>query len=111
MFQMMHPYMPPPPNPAPPSPFEWGRKERVSELLGDGFQLSFETGTTTLRMPSAERVWQVFVEGYGPTKMLHAAIERKAELHRDFIAFHDAYCTSNGIAMPRDYLVVIGVRR
>ena len=56
MFQMMKPYMPPPPNPAPPSPFEWGRPERVSELLGGDFDLKFETGTTVLRMPSAERV-------------------------------------------------------
>src|SRR4030095_4808990 len=29
MFQVMKRYMPPPPNPAPPSPFEWGRPERI----------------------------------------------------------------------------------
>jgi ubiquinone/menaquinone biosynthesis C-methylase UbiE len=33
MFQVMKPYMPPPPTPAPPSPFEWGRAERIRELL------------------------------------------------------------------------------
>lgn len=111
MFQMMRPYMPPPPSPAPPSPFEWGREERVRELLGADFDLSFETGTTVLRMPSGEHVWKVFSEGYGPTKTLHRTTERGDDLRRDFIAFHDAHRTPLGVAMPRDYLVVIGTRR
>ena len=111
MFQMMRPYMPPPPSPAPPSPFEWGRPERVSELLGGDFDLRFETGTTVLRMPTGEYVWKVFSEGYGPTKMLNQNTDRKDELRRDFIAFHDAHRTEGGIAMPRDYLVVVGTRR
>ena len=111
MFQMMKPYMPPPPSPAPPSPFEWGRPERVSELLGGDFDLKFETGTTVLRMPSGEHVWEVFSEGYGPTKMLHRTTDRKDDLRRDFIAFHDAHRTELGVAMPRDYLAVVGTRR
>jgi len=111
MFQMMRPYMPAPPNPAPPSPFEWGHEERVRELLGNAFDLQFETGTTVLRLPSGEAVWKVFSQGYGPTKTLHQATDRKEELRRDFIAFHEAHRTPMGIAMPRDYLVVIGTRR
>jgi SAM-dependent methyltransferase len=111
IFQVMRPYMPPPPTPAPPSPFQWGRQERVSELLGSDFDLRFETGTTVLRMPSAEYVWQVFVEGYGPTKMLHRTSDRRDDLRRDFTALHEKYKTELGIAMPRDYLVVIGTRR
>ncbi len=31
MFMVMKPYMPPPPTPAPPSPFEWGKTERIRE--------------------------------------------------------------------------------
>ena len=111
MFQMMKPYMPPAPTPAPPSPFEWGREERVRQLLGKDFDLSFETGTTVLRMPSGEAVWSVFSEGYGPTKTLYQNTSRKDELRRDFIAFHEAHRTPLGIAMPRDYLVVVGTRR
>ena len=111
LFGVMRPYMPPPPSPAPPSPFEWGRPERVSELLGGDFDLRFETGTTVLRMPSGERAWEVFCTGYGPTKMLHQTTDRKDDLRRDFIAFHEAHRTDLGIAMPRDYLVVVGTRR
>ena len=110
MFQMMRPYMPPPAA-APPSPFEWGREERVSALLGKDFDLKFETGTTVLRMPSGAAVWAIFSEGYGPTKSLFQSTARKDDLRRDFIAFHDAHATALGIAMPRDYLVVIGTRR
>jgi hypothetical protein len=42
--------------------------ERIFELLGDAFELRFEPGTTTLRMPNGESVWELFVNGYGPTK-------------------------------------------
>lgn len=111
MFAMMRPYMPPPPSPPPPSPFEWGRRERVQELLGADFDLMFEDGTTVLRMPSGEDVWRVFSQGYGPTKTLLGATPRKDELKRDFIAFHEAHRMAGGIAMPRDYLVVLGTRR
>src|SRR6187399_2441273 len=49
MFQVMKRYMPPPPNPAPPSPFEWGRPERIKELLGGAFQLRLEPGVSYYR--------------------------------------------------------------
>lgn len=111
MFQIMRPFMPQAPNPPPPSPFEWGRESRVRELLGDAFDLHFETGTTVLRMPSGETVWQVFSQGYGPTKALLAATDRKEELRRAFIDFHEAHKSPLGIAMKRDYLVTIGIRR
>ena len=113
IFQTMRPYMPTPPANPPPSPFEWGRPERVRELLGDKFELLFEAGTTTLRMPTGEAVWELFVNGYGPTKSLAASIDsqRRGQLKRDFIAFHERYRSDLGIAMPRDYLVTIGYRK
>jgi SAM-dependent methyltransferase len=82
IFKTMRPYLPPPPANPPPSPFEWGRPERVCELLGDAFDLRFETGTTTLRMPNGESVWELFVNGYGPTKTLAASLdpERREQL-------------------------------
>jgi SAM-dependent methyltransferase len=58
IFQTMRPHLPPPPGNPPPSPFEWGRPERIRELLGDAFELRFEPGTTTLRMPDGESVSQ-----------------------------------------------------
>lgn len=113
MFMVMKPYMPPPPSPAPPSPFEWGRTERIRELLSDAFDLRFEKGTSFYREPSSEAAWETFATGYGPTKTLSDNLDeaRRAELKRDFIAFHDGFTTELGICVPREYWVTIGVRR
>ncbi len=113
LFKVMKPYMPEPPSPPPPSPFEWGSREKVRQLLGSAFDLRFETGTTVLREPSGDAVWELFVAGYGPTKSLAASLdpERRESLKRDFIAYHDSFKTELGVAMPRDYLVTIGIRK
>ncbi len=83
------------------------------KLLGDAFELRFEAWTTTLRIPNGESVWELFVNGYGPTMALAASIDpgRREQLKRDFIAFHERYRSDLGIAMPRDYLTTIGYRR
>jgi SAM-dependent methyltransferase len=113
MFMVMRPYMPPPPNPAPPSPFEWGRTERIVELLGKDFDLAFEKGVSFYREPSGEAAWETFSEGYGPTKSLAGSLDndRRAELRRDFIAFHDQFPTPLGICVPREYWLTRGIRR
>jgi len=53
------------------------------------------------------------VAGYGPTKSLAATLdpERRESLKRDFIAYHENFKTELGVAMPRDYLVTIGIRK
>src|SRR5512139_1413950 len=91
MFLVMKGYMAAPPQPAPPSPFEWGRVERIAELLGAHFDLRFERGTSMYREPDGQHAWETFSTGYGPTKMLAASLddERRAALQRDFVAFHD----------------------
>ncbi len=104
------PYLPPP---AGPSPFEWGRRERVMDLLGGAFDLRFETGVTVLRLPGPAAAWGLFVEGYGPTRALAAALppDRLAAYRRDFESFYAAFRTELGIAVPREYLLAAGVRR
>jgi SAM-dependent methyltransferase len=113
MFKVMREYMPPPPTPAPPSPFEWGNPDRVRELLGSAFDLKFEKGTTTLRAPDGAAIWDLFSTGYGPTKTLAANLDagRRSGLQRDFTALHDRFKTELGVAMPREYLLTIGVRK
>ena len=77
------------------------------------FDLRFESGTTVLREPSGLAVWELFVGGYGPTKDLAGALEpeRRESLKRDFIAYHDGFKSELGVAMSRDYLVTIGIRK
>jgi SAM-dependent methyltransferase len=112
MFGLIRAYMPPP-EPAPPSPFEWGRPERVRELLGEAFDLRFEPGTSFYREPSAEAAWETFSRGFGPLRSLVERLdpERREQLRREFVAFHDRYRTELGITMPREYLLTVGIRR
>jgi SAM-dependent methyltransferase len=113
MFQVMRPYMAPPPSPPPPSPFAWGDQKRVEELLGRAFDLRFELGTSVLRAPSGEWVWELFATSYGPTRALAGSLEpeRREVLRRDFVAYHERFRGVLGIAMPREYLVIVGTRR
>jgi hypothetical protein len=113
MFKVMKPYMAAPPNPAPPSPFEWGRLERVRELLNDKFDPKFECGTSFYREPSGEAAWERFSTSYGTTKALANALDedRRADLKRDFVSFHDRFRTELGICVPREYLLTLGIRR
>jgi SAM-dependent methyltransferase len=112
MFEVMKPYMPPPPNPAPRSPFEWGRTERVRELLGHAFQLRFENGMSYYREPSGDAAWDTFSKGYGPTRSLATALDpdRRAALREDFTAFYASFATELGICVPREYWLTMGVR-
>ena len=112
MFAVMRRYMPPPPNPAPPSPFEWGRVERIRELLGQAFELRFEPAVSYYREPSSDAAWKTFSQGYGPTRALAASLdaERRASLRADFTAFHAGFGTDLGICVPREYLLTVGAR-
>jgi SAM-dependent methyltransferase len=112
MFEVMRRYMPPPPSGAH-SPFEWGRTERIRELLGNAFELRFEQGVSYYREPSAEAAWDTFSRGYGPTKSLANSLdpERREALRRDFIAFHAEFPTPLGITVPRTYWLTLGTRR
>jgi SAM-dependent methyltransferase len=113
MFGVLKPYMAPPPSPAPPSPFAWGSRERLRELLGGAFDLKFEEGVTVAREPSAAALTEIFFTGYGPTKVLLASLDpaRKEALRRDFTELHAKYGTDLGVQVPRDYLLAVGVRR
>jgi hypothetical protein len=49
---------------------------------------------------------------YGPTKALAASLDdaKRADLRRDFIAFHDGFPTPLGISVPREYWVTRGIQ-
>jgi len=110
MFAVMAPYMPAPP---PSSPFDWGSESRVTELLGDTFELQLEEHVSTLRVPSGEDYWELFSTSYGPTKTLADSLgERREDLHRDWVEFFETNYRDNGeIAHTREFLLVLGTRR
>jgi len=113
MFKIIKRYMPAPQGTPPPSPFEWGRPERVRELLGEAFDLGFENGTSYYREPNGRTAWRTFSEGYGPVRTLAGKLnaERRARFEEEFTAFHDSFADELGITVPRTYQVVRGTRR
>jgi hypothetical protein len=112
MFKVMAPFQPPPP-PGAGSPFQWGSRQYVEELLGTAFELRFEAGDAPQRGRSGEEVWELFSTVYGPTRTLAEGLEpgRRDELHRAFAGFFEGYRTDGGVHQPRPYVIVLGTRR
>ena len=96
----------------PPSPYAWGSEARLHELLGENFDLKFESGSTILREPDGDAVWLLWKEAHGLTATrLEALDEESQNAFKDaFIEFHNRYMTELGIAMPRDYIIAIGTK-
>ena len=110
MFRMMAPFQPAPP---PSSPFDWGKENRVTELLGETFELRFEKHISMFRPSSAEEYWEIFSTDYGPTKTLADSLGlRREELHRAWVDFFEQnYRSGDGIAHDREWLLVLATKR
>ena len=113
MFRILKSHMPAPDGPPPPSPFDWGRTDRLQELLGPAFDLTIEEGTSFYRVPDGATAWRQFVEGYGPVRALAGKLDpdRRARLKAEFTDFHDSFADSLGVTVPRTYRIVHGIRR
>jgi ubiquinone/menaquinone biosynthesis C-methylase UbiE len=106
LFKVMLPFQPAPP---PSSPFDWGDETKVRALLGDAFELTFETKLNTVTYDSVEDYWQDFTQNYGPTKSLYESLgDRGEEMHQ---AWLDAFGDARPYVLERPYLLVSGRRR
>src|SRR5262245_7345983 len=113
LFGVMKPFMPPSPDGVP-SPFEWGKPDRVEALLGGDYDLQIDERVSPLSIPSGEEYWQLFLTSYGPTKALAASLDddRLEELHRSWVDFFETnYRVGDSIEHPREYLLVLGTRK
>jgi SAM-dependent methyltransferase len=112
MFGMMRPFLPPPPEGAG-SPFTWGDEEHVRDLLGDAFELEFETHDSILRTKDGEEYWELFSSSYGPTKTAADALddERREEFHRAWVNFFEARREEDEVVHHREWLLTYGTRR
>ena len=115
MFKWMAQFQPPPPESAG-MPLEWGRRERVEELLGDAFDLEFEARISPFEIDSGEKYWQWFSPNFGPLKTLVDSLDddRREELHRAWVDFFESppFGSPGGpVVQQREYLLVTGTRR
>jgi SAM-dependent methyltransferase len=113
MFGVMKPFMPAPPAPGAPSPFAWGKPERLQELLGGSFDLSFEDGTNYFRYANGEQAWELWVNHYGPMKALAQSLDdaRREALKQAIIAWHETFQGRLGHEQLRTYLITRAIRK
>lgn len=111
-FKVMAAYQPPPPEGVG-SPFAWGDRDHLEQLLGDTFELRYEEGDAPQTGSSAEEVWELFSTDYGPTHTLAESLseERRESLRKDWVEYFEQFRTDDGVSQPRPYVVVLGTRR
>lgn len=102
-------------SPAPPpaaTPVDWGRPAWLEAAMADRFAIGCRPQTTTLYAPDAATVWAEYLAGFGPVAATHAALseEDKAAFRAGFEDLHRAYQTDIGLVIPREALLVRGVR-
>ncbi len=93
--------------------FAWGDEKRVRALLGDAFDLEFHRGAAMLTGESGEELWQCFLSGLGPTKVLVDTLdsERLEEFHRTSVELYEQDREGHWIRQSREYLLTLGLRR
>jgi len=99
--------------PAWPSPDDWGREERLQELLGDAFELELEERVWWLEGDSLEDVWELMSNGAPPVRALLDSLEpdRAAAFRAAMFEHWSQFETPEGVREPRRYLLVLGERR
>jgi SAM-dependent methyltransferase len=86
---------------------QWFEPEHVHGLLGDAFELSFETGPWRIEADSAAELWELASTSMPPLRAWLSSIdedarERAEHVYLDFLA--------DGV-LEREYRLVTGVRR
>jgi SAM-dependent methyltransferase len=113
MMEISARFQPGPPPPGVGDPGEWGRPAYVAQRLGEAFTLECRRAISWHVAPSAEAVWQLYVEASGPLKLLAASLppDRRAVLRQAYLDLVAPYGAAAGVRFPREYLLVLGTRR
>ena len=112
MFRLLGEFRPAPPEGVG-NPLDWGREEYVEGLLGDAFDLEFESMDTPYEIESGEKYWDIFSHAFGPTKVLAESLEGadRERFRQAFIDFVEDDRDGDMIRQSRTYLLTTGTRR
>jgi len=99
--------------PAWPSADDWGREERLRELLGAAFEFELQERIWWLEGASPQDVWELMSNGAPPVKALLDSLEadRSATFRDAMLEYWSQFQTADGVREPRRYLLVLGGRR
>lgn len=105
-------FQPPPPDGVG-SPFDWAVEDYVSALLAGSFELEFHEGNAPQTGESGEALWEYFLAGVGPTRLLYDSLdpERREEYHRASVELYEQDRRGDEIHQSRPYLLTLGNRK
>jgi SAM-dependent methyltransferase len=92
----------------------WGRPDAVRELLEDTFDLDVTRGTFWYDAASPEELWEFTSSSMPPAKAFLATLDetRRDEYRSAMLEHWSRFRTADGrVSEPRDYLLVVGMRR
>ncbi len=94
-------------------PFRWGNEAYVEELLGPYYELSIEPGTWVLEGGSGEDIWELWSRAAPPFKARLAQMDdgTREAFHKAYVEYCERYRVGDRVAVPRDYLFIVGKRR
>lgn len=93
-------------------PRDWADPTYVRGLLGRSFELEFAQAMCHWRSESGEAAWRLLIGSDGPAKAAVASLSTEAcdALHRDWVEYFERHRDTDGVSVPRPYLLVIGRR-
>jgi SAM-dependent methyltransferase len=99
--------------PTGPTADDWGREERLQDLLGGAFELEFQELVWWLEGDSPEQVWELMSIGAPPAKALVDSLEpdRRKTFREAMVEHWRQFEGPEGVREPRRYLLVLGRRR
>jgi len=85
----------------------------VEELLGPYYELSIEPRTWVLEGVSGEAIWELWSRSAPPFKARLAGMddETREAFHQAYVDYCEEFSAGDGVAVPREYLLVLGERR
>jgi len=94
-------------------PFRWGREGYAEELLGPYYGLSVEPGTWVLEGASGEDIWNLWSRAAPPFKARLAEMDddTREAFHNAYVEYCEGFRAGDRVAVPREYLLVLGNRR
>ena len=95
------------------APFEWGKREHITQLLGDAFALEVESHTWILEGADGEAIWQLWSRSAPPFKTMVEGLDdqRRDAFHEAYVAYCERHREGDRVRVPRAYLLAIGARR
>lgn len=99
--------------PAGPIADDWGREERLQDLLGETFELEFRERVWWLVGESPEQVWELMSIAAPPFKAFVDSLDhdRRAAFREAMVGYWSRFQGNDGVREPCHYLLVLGRRR